>query len=206
MPTNALQIRSMKPRICWLHVYLLFVSATIASIRGTRVDEPFDESPRAPSLLFFDPDTNFCDSLHNPVRVTVRYSTSIVKNEYIVAFKGYYRPQTRENYIRAALNSSGIGKWKVVARDNPASGFPSDFDVVLLEETDKRSGLNALSEHPLVRRVTAQRLVRRSLKYKNVTEDEEDRAEFRNFGRKINSIVRIAFVVITMIIVVIRNS
>ena len=73
-------------------------------------------------------------------------------------------------------------------RMNPASGFPSDFDVVLLEETDKDTGLSALSDHPLVRRVTPQRLVRRSLKYINTTEDG-DTPEYRNFKRKVYSYV-----------------
>lgn len=130
-----------------------------------------------------------CNSSCETSNVKVQFTATVVKNEYIVAFVGYYKPQTRENYIGAALNSSGVHNWKILFRDNPASGFPSDFDVVLLEETDKSNGLVALTDHPLVRRVTPQRLVYRSLKYLNSSEDA-DTPEYKNFKRKIKNYVR----------------
>lgn len=130
-----------------------------------------------------------CNSTCETSTVKIQFATTIVKNEYIVAFTGYYKPHARENYIGAALNSCGVDNWKILSRDNPASGFPSDFDVVLLEETHKRNGLDALSDHPLVRRVTPQRVVYRSLKYINSSE-ENDTPEYKNFKRKINSYVR----------------
>nr|CAD7257503.1 unnamed protein product [Timema shepardi] len=91
--------------------------------------------------------------------------------EYIVAFKDYYKTNTRQKFITAALNGSGVDKWKILPRNNPASDFPSDFDVVMLEETERLNGLSALNRHPSIRRVTPQRLVQRTLKYINVTED-----------------------------------
>lgn len=100
-------------------------------------------------------------------RVDVEYSSKIIENEYIVTFNGYYKNQARHNYINTALNSSGVRNWKILSRDNPASDYPSDFDVVILQDTDKFSGLNALSDHPLVKRVTAQRMVSRTLKFVN---------------------------------------
>lgn len=48
-------------------------------------------------------------------------------------------------------------------RNNPAKEYPSDFDVILLEEG--RRALDALRDHPAVRRVTAQRQVQRTIKY-----------------------------------------
>lgn len=50
--------------------------------------------------------------------------------EYIVAFKGYYRQEARERFIEAALNDSDVVRWEVMPRNNPASDYPSDFDVV----------------------------------------------------------------------------
>ncbi|XP_046428490.1 membrane-bound transcription factor site-1 protease isoform X2 [Neodiprion fabricii] len=126
-----------------------------------------------------------CNGTQDGQEVQIQFSSRVVKNEYIVAFKGYYKPGTRKSYIGAALNSSGVSHWQILSRDNPASEYPSDFDVVLLEETDRRNGLSALSDHPLVRRVTPQRVVHRTLKYLNTTEDG-DMPEYKNFKRKIN--------------------
>lgn len=99
--------------------------------------------------------------------VEVDYSSKIVENEYIVMFNGYYKNQARAGYINTALNGTGVKKWSIVARENPASDYPSDFDVVILEDTNKLEGLNALNDHPAIKRVTAQRMVSRTLKFLN---------------------------------------
>ncbi|XP_034950401.1 membrane-bound transcription factor site-1 protease-like isoform X2 [Chelonus insularis] len=136
----------------------------------------------------------FTNTTENTSSVKIQFTSRIVKNEYIVVFKGYYKLQTRLNYIGAALNSSGVNKWRVLSRDNPASDFPSDFDVVVLEETDKSNGLDAITDHPLVKRVTPQRLVHRSLNYINISksdkieEDTDELPEYKNFKRKINAL------------------
>nr|XP_023028172.1 membrane-bound transcription factor site-1 protease [Leptinotarsa decemlineata] len=93
------------------------------------------------------------------------YNSKIIENEYIVVFNGYYKNQARANYINTALNASGIHKWEILARKNPASDYPSDFDVVLIEDTEKLEGLNMLNDHPAVKRVTPQRMVSRTLKF-----------------------------------------
>ncbi|XP_012267422.2 membrane-bound transcription factor site-1 protease [Athalia rosae] len=162
---------------------LAFQALLIASIA-----EPFEQPPKHPEKkghLCSDSPTR-CNTTQSQDVVKVQFSSRVVKNEYIVAFKGYYKPGARKSYIGAALNSSGVDNWQILSRDNPASGFPSDFDVVLLEETDRYNGLSALSDHPLVRRVTPQRVVHRTLKYINSTEDG-DMPEYKDFRRKINS-------------------
>lgn len=68
-------------------------------------------------------------------QVDVDYSSKIVENEYIVMFNGYYKNQARAAYILTALNGTGVKKWSIVARENPASDYPSDFDVIILEDT-----------------------------------------------------------------------
>ncbi|CAH0547704.1 unnamed protein product [Brassicogethes aeneus] len=114
------------------------------------------------------------DNLESPLccnltveRIEVEYSSKTIENEYIVMFNGYYKNQARVNYINTALNKSGIRKWKILARENPASDYPSDFDVVILDETDRLDGLNALNDHPAIKRVTSQRMVSRTLKFVN---------------------------------------
>lgn len=52
--------------------------------------------------------------------------------EYIVTFNGYYLKDTRYNYISAALRSSGVENWKILDRNNAASKYPSDFDVLIV--------------------------------------------------------------------------
>ncbi|KAK8402593.1 hypothetical protein O3P69_000762 [Scylla paramamosain] len=107
------------------------------------------------------------------VHVKIQYSSSIVENEYIVAFKGYYRQEARERFIEAALNESNVVRWEVVPRNNPASDYPSDFDVVQIQEHHKNVGLDALKDHPAVKRVTSQRMVIRHLHFVNDTEDTD---------------------------------
>lgn len=183
----------MKPHACWLRVSSILLlcilggpSRLVYSHQNSSL-EKHDDGVRSTQC---HTSASPCASCCNTQRVQVKFSTRIVENEYIVAFKGYYKPHTRENYIGAALNSSGIRNWKILSRDNLASGFPSDFDVVLLEETAKYHGLNALNDHPLIRRVTPQRLVHRSLKFINTTQgDDPDLSEYRNFKRKVNNYV-----------------
>ncbi|XP_045605609.1 membrane-bound transcription factor site-1 protease [Procambarus clarkii] len=105
-------------------------------------------------------------------QVKIQYSSSIVENEYIVAFKGYYRQEARERFIEAALNESNVVRWEVLPRDNPASDYPSDFDVVQIQELHRNGGLDALKDHPAVKRVTAQRMVIRHLHFVNDTDDD----------------------------------
>ncbi|XP_017891773.1 membrane-bound transcription factor site-1 protease isoform X1 [Ceratina calcarata] len=174
----------MKPHTCWLYVSLLLILGIVILSSHNQVNCLLQSNNLVNSKHNTITKSPCCGS--NPEQVKLHFASRIIENEYIVAFKGYYKPHTRENYIKAALNSSGIHKWKILFRNNLASNYPSDFDVVLLEETDKHNGLDALTDHPLIRRVTPQRLVQRSLKFINASEDV-DFAEYKNFKRKINN-------------------
>lgn len=176
---------SMKPHTCWLYIPLLLLFNIVIESPYNRVHCSLKNNNSLNSKL-----NNIVKLPYhgNSPEIKIHFASRIVENEYIVAFKGYYKPHTRENYIKAALNSSGIHNWKILFRDNLASNYPSDFDVVLLEETDRHNGLDALTDHPLIRRVTPQRLVKRSLKFVNASEDAEF-LEYKNFKRKINNYV-----------------
>ncbi|KAL8614731.1 Membrane-bound transcription factor site-1 protease [Nucella lapillus] len=95
--------------------------------------------------------------------IHVDFTSSVVDNEYIISFDGYYKSSARRRFITAALQESG-SSWQILPRLNPAHNYPSDFDVVQMHGK-ARSGLSALEEHPLIRRVTPHRKVVRSLKY-----------------------------------------
>lgn len=108
-----------------------------------------------------------------PELVNIEFNSQIINNEYIVTFNGYYKHKARANYINAALNGSGAQNWKILERQNPASDYPSDFDVVLLEDTEKLNGLDALNDHPSIKHVTSQRMVHRTLKFNVNASDPE---------------------------------
>lgn len=84
--------------------------------------------------------------------------------EYIVAFNGYFSAQARSQFISRALRSSDIENWRIVPRNNPASDYPSDFEVIQINEK-QTDGIRTLEDHPNIKRVTPQRKVFRSLKY-----------------------------------------
>ncbi|XP_076111687.1 membrane-bound transcription factor site-1 protease-like [Mytilus galloprovincialis] len=107
-------------------------------------------------------DCNFTSG--NAKEVKMEYSSSIIDHEYIVSFNGYYKTQTRKRYLTAALHESGVPSWKILPRDNPAYDYPSDFDVVKLND-GKKEALDALENHPVVKRITPHKKVTRSLKY-----------------------------------------
>lgn len=83
--------------------------------------------------------------------------------EYIVAFNGYFTAKARRDFISSALRDMDAVNWHIIRRDNPASDYPSDFEVVEIRQ-DARSSLLTLQDHPYIKRVTPQRMVLRSLK------------------------------------------
>ncbi|KAK3746384.1 hypothetical protein QZH41_018216 [Actinostola sp. cb2023] len=102
------------------------------------------------------------------------YQSSVVENEFIVVFNGYYPSSTRGKYVEAALLSSGILSWYIIPRHNPASHYPSDFSLVLLKG-DSSLAVKALSKHPMIKTVTSQKKVQRFLR--SVEEPSQQRNE-----------------------------
>uniref|UniRef100_A0A3Q1GFJ6 Membrane-bound transcription factor site-1 protease n=1 Tax=Acanthochromis polyacanthus TaxID=80966 RepID=A0A3Q1GFJ6_9TELE len=96
----------------------------------------------------------------------LEFSSKVVEHEYIVAFTGYFSAKARSLYISSALRSTSDGdlEWHIVPRENPASDFPSDFELVHIRQASP-SSLLTLEDHPYIKRVTPQRKVFRSLKY-----------------------------------------
>lgn len=178
----------MKLYTCLQHVFLLSLLFTLPGSSHTSLnsfEKHVDSDYVTKSSLYNAPKSSDISDC-NEQEVEITFSSSIVENEYIVKFKGYYKSRVRENYIATVLNSSGIKEWRIVPRTNIASKYPSDFDVVQLKETDKYPGLKALNNHPLVKTVTPQRLVHRTLKFINTTNDS-DVLQYKNVKRKINN-------------------
>lgn len=55
-----------------------------------------------------DPSKCCNSSLNDLHRVEIKFKTTVVQNEYIVRFDDYYSPQTREDFLRTALNDSEV--------------------------------------------------------------------------------------------------
>ncbi|KAL7978713.1 hypothetical protein Chor_013202 [Crotalus horridus] len=108
-------------------------------------------------------DSHLCPDC-SPLTLKVEFSSTVVKHEYIVAFNGYFSAQARSKFISRALKNSDIESWRIVPRNNPASDYPSDFEVIQIDENQK-VGVQTLEDHPNIKRVTPQRKVFRSLKY-----------------------------------------
>lgn len=89
-----------------------------------------------------------------------------VSAEYIIGFTGYFSAKARSLYISSALRNGGDQdlEWHIVPRENPASDFPSDFELVHIRQASP-SSLLTLEDHPYIKRVTPQRKVFRMLKY-----------------------------------------
>ncbi|XP_072254283.1 membrane-bound transcription factor site-1 protease-like, partial [Pyxicephalus adspersus] len=96
--------------------------------------------------------------------VSVEFASTVVEHEYIVAFNGYFTAKARSKFITSALRSRGIEDWRIVPRNNPASDYPSDFELIEIR-TGHRDGVLTLEDHPNIKRVTPQKRVFRSLKF-----------------------------------------
>lgn len=114
-----------------------------------------------------------CNHTGQGLKVNVDFSSTVIDHEYIVSFNGYYKPQTRKRYLQAALHNAGVTSWKVINRDNPAFNYPSDFDLIKLND-EHDSALKALLHHPVIKTVTSHKKVTRSLKYTKEHDLEED--------------------------------
>ncbi|XP_033110005.1 membrane-bound transcription factor site-1 protease-like isoform X2 [Anneissia japonica] len=106
--------------------------------------------------------------------IKLEFSSEHVEHEYIVIFDNYYSSQSRYNYIEAAINKCKVLKWSIVKRDNPASHYPSDFEVLKLTNFENKSWLDLLLDHPAVKHVAPQRKVTRTLKTVHETDLTED--------------------------------
>jgi membrane-bound transcription factor site-1 protease len=79
-------------------------------------------------------------------------------------FTSYYTTEARDGYLAASLQPY-LG-WSVVPRSNPGQEYPSDFSLLRLSgEGTEDQILKALQRHPLVKRVTPQRRLTRTLKF-----------------------------------------
>ncbi len=97
-------------------------------------------------------------------RLVQEFKTDMVHNEFIVKFSGFYKNEARRNFIAAALSFLDGESYEVMERNNPMAAYPSDFDVLLVTDDVGDQAVKALKSHPLIKSITPQRRVVRSLK------------------------------------------
>lgn len=141
----------------------------LVAFLGAKLPLVGTEEDSGPFLTPFPPPLPLNADAHlspNCSQLTLKldFSTQVVKHEYIVAFNGYFTAKARSDFISSALRDVDAVKWRIVRRDNPASDYPSDFEVVEIKQ-DTRNSLLTLQDHPYIKRVTPQRMVLRSLKF-----------------------------------------
>ncbi|XP_064598708.1 membrane-bound transcription factor site-1 protease-like isoform X2 [Liolophura sinensis] len=136
---------------------VIFMAFFVMTIPVIRPSQPYPEVPRVNIRC------NETQFRPGSEQLRMEFSSSVVENEYIVTFKGYYTSQARRRFLTAALTDSGVISWAIVPRSNPAHDYPSDFELIKLSDRD-RYGFDALSSHPVVKGVTPHKRVTRSLK------------------------------------------
>lgn len=177
----------MKLHICLLYVPLLLLFDIFFVLSHNHLNSNFEKYDNVTiKSPLYDISVSSSTSCCDMQEVKVIFSSSIVENEYIVKFKGYYKADVRENYIRTVLSSFGIKNWKIILRNNAASKYPSDFDIVNLKEIDQYQALKALNNHPLIKTVTPQRLIQRTLKFINTSDSYV--LAYKNSKKRINNL------------------
>ncbi|CAL1681030.1 unnamed protein product [Lasius platythorax] len=177
----------MKLHICLLYVPLLLLFDIFFVSSHNHLNSNFEKYDNVTiKSPLYDISVSSSTSCCDMQEVKVIFSSSIVENEYIVKFKGYYKADVRENYIRTVLSSFGIKSWKIILRNNAASKYPSDFDIVHLKEIDQYQALKALNNHPLIKTVTPQRLIQRTLKFINTSDSYV--LAYKNSKKRINNL------------------
>ncbi|KAK3548464.1 hypothetical protein QTP70_013154 [Hemibagrus guttatus] len=146
-------------------LWLLVVVALLAG----NAPQAGTEDERATFSSSFSSD-GFSSSNCSQLTLKLDFSSKLVEHEYIVAFNGYFTAKARSHFISSALQNAKTVNWKIVRRENPASDYPSDFEVVQIRQ-DARSSLLTLQDHPYIKRVTPQRKVFRTLKLLNAGGD-----------------------------------
>lgn len=96
----------------------------------------------------------------------VEFVSSVVNQELIVTFDGYYSTKYRRTLLSSTLMHCGITDihFNIIARTNPAAKFPSDFDVVEVEEDYYGQVISCLQRARHVKQVSPQRKVFRNLR------------------------------------------
>lgn len=103
--------------------------------------------------------------------------TGFLLLEYIISFKHLYKKESRHKFVDSAIKKINLDSkyWKIVERNNVASRYPSDFDVIHVNANINSSDfIEVLSTHPSIKSVSRQRMLTRSLKYVNNSDEDQN--------------------------------
>lgn len=174
-------LNRIKRKLIWCSIILIVLYSDLATAKYGSDNSTINDSK------------NSCcnkskEQARDSHRIEIKYKTTIVQNEYIVQFKKYHSSDVREKYIKDALNGSTTLTF--MKRTNPAAEYPSDFDVIMIDENAPLTAVESLRTHPSVKSITPQRMVHRTLNYIPITSDDkqssatnEDQSEEIDFNK-----------------------
>ncbi|PON49870.1 SITE-1 protease [Trema orientale] len=107
------------------------------------------------SLLHFPPPPN---SHNHTVTLNSTDAPRIRRNNYIVRFIHYDWAEAHRDYLQLGLRSPG---WGWIERRNPASGYPTDFGLIWIEEAGREAVIREIERLGLVKDVNVDASYRR---------------------------------------------
>ncbi|XP_002164301.2 membrane-bound transcription factor site-1 protease isoform X1 [Hydra vulgaris] len=132
-------------------------------------------------VIIFITFVNLCHLSDNFIE-EFNYSSSIVPNEFIVSFSGYHNGSQRNDILLKALQNFDLMLWKELPRKNSASQYQSDFSLLQIY-SDVDRVVSTLKKHTLIKGVTEQRMVARTLKNVNPNHLDTDSWTPRNLKK-----------------------
>ena len=161
-------------------VHLMFVSAVNGVIGSYAKENAQSDHGSITDFIQYSNhqrQNNSTSSDRNPNRHSdIQFSTEIIPYEYIVKFNGFYKAENRQNYINASLAKLDLKtkdelhlKYRIIKRQNIMAKYPSDFDLVEFQlngsnENMKSKVIETLLSHPIIKSVTPQQKVTRSIR------------------------------------------
>lgn len=104
-----------------------------------------------------------CLSNLSPIQVSERINESL----------GSFHTSPHASTNAFSEDESHHQLWSIIRRSNPAADFPSDFDVLQISNKANISlALQLLNRHPMIKMVTPQKMITRTLKVANETIQE----------------------------------
>ncbi|XP_067645942.1 membrane-bound transcription factor site-1 protease isoform X2 [Eurosta solidaginis] len=122
----------------------------------------------------------------------VSFETRISQNEYIIQYRHYYFPHARHKFLNAALRRFNFTNWHIIERENKAFRCPSDFDLLQLDERYDAhfTHLIQLELHPLIKKITPQRIVKRILHFNSTNNNRLGRHLLRALPAQITTMLQ----------------
>ena len=173
----------------WATLFCLLIASSVKGVIDSHVKENKASGPDHIIDLIHPPNHTLKDysgEQNSYSQSDIEFQTQIIPYEYIVKFSGFYKAENRQNYIDASLAKFDLKtkddshvRYRIIKRQNIMAKYPSDFDLVEFYMSDfddnkTASVIETLTSHPLIKSVTPQQKVTRSIRSINKEKDPEE--------------------------------